>query len=376
MDIILDESKKVEIVVFGYESAAHALCFYGLPEGLLNRIEFISPKTHSEEEVIELVSNSRICFAIIVGLLFRKEYMAFHDRCMDKKIPIYFLTDDNLIELGKESVGFSMYTEALVRSHIEKYSGVMVTSDSMFDYYKKYKIHNNVMRIDINVNKNIIPINETSAVQVKLRIGFIGGNHRKVSFDTHVMPALSTLSYDKKIVLIDRARGVPPIDKKIATGQRVKAVISTIVSKFSISWSKKPYQDQSGGCIEYEYVPVCRFEDFIYEWKKRNVRILVHPYSDSLNACYKTANPLIVAYYIGAVPIVGYEEAFKDLGEEQGIYKARADVGSWISFIQELSVEYQWAEMRRRFVKYCESTFLSNTNNNLLEHLINHHKIN
>lgn len=367
-----------EIIIFGGYSAIHALCFDPLPNHLLERIIYLTPTDLIKYDINSILYNSgckRI--AIVVGNLFYHECVLFVNACLSMDIPLYYMTDNNLIELGREGPTFERYTVSSVRSELRKYTGVLVTSPRLKRYYEDNGIHDNVIYYGIILNERLVRYVWPPHSSGKISIGFMGGSFRLKSFYSHVFPALTQLSKESDISLIDRDRGSQGMPfaiiseyKKTHLFIRAAQFVYRFVFK---SWDRShkdiPYPSANDD-IPKEVVKISRFDEFIRIWQRKNINIIVHPYGESINMPYKTQNTVIVAYLLGAVPIVGLEEAFEELSENDGVLKADKSALDWEGKIKALMAEDYWLLMRERLEIYCRTTFSGERECLILENIL------
>jgi hypothetical protein len=97
------------------------------------------------------------------------------------------------------------------------------------------------------------------------------------------------------------------------------------------------------------------FRQFVRQWRRHGVDLLLHPAGATTNAPYKCPTAVVVAGYLRAVPVVADEPAYDGWGEtegvvrigERGLIEAARGVG-----------DHQWrAEMRGRLAGALELRF-------------------
>jgi hypothetical protein len=121
-----------------------------------------------------------------------------------------------------------------------------------------------------------------------LRIGFIGNEARFISLQEMVLPALATLSQEMDVEFFHRDHPLqrPP-------------------DALRLSISSVPFSPA--------------FDVFLDDWSSLSLDVLVHPPVASDNAPYKSDNVILVAAYLGAVPILSPEPAFSDFRSDRRI---------------------------------------------------------
>ena len=67
------------------------------------------------------------------------------------------------------------------------------------------------------------------------------------------------------------------------------------------------------------------FRQFIRQWRRHGVHILLHPAGHTANAAFKCPTAVLTAGYLGAVPVVADEPAYLGWGEPEGVVRLGDD---------------------------------------------------
>jgi hypothetical protein len=67
------------------------------------------------------------------------------------------------------------------------------------------------------------------------------------------------------------------------------------------------------------------FRQFIQQWRRHRIDILLHPAGVTANAAYKCPTAVLTAGYLGAAPVVADEPAYQDWGEAEGVVRLGGD---------------------------------------------------
>ena len=299
------------ILIYGRIEASVSLYFDGLPPELKARLRFLQPGT--------LVSDMGWLASASLVLVVRDfQHMAVTgalDLLNEIGVPYAWFIDDDLIALSGEVKGFDYYTRPAVEAFLQRATAIVVTSEKLASTYQK--LHQTVIVWPCVYNANLASSNET------LHIGIFGGAFRRGSFQSHVQPA------------INRLRGLRPVHVFAANdisegnpGPRLRLM---------------PFESAYGS--------------FVLRWQRLGLRILVHPYGETVNIANKSLASILSAAYLGAVPVVGHEPAYALVSEENGVLKAQKDSASWHACLLRLADPAQADLLLTRLNDWCQAHF-------------------
>jgi hypothetical protein len=282
-----------------------------------------------------------LCDAVIVsrGLLDSNAERAI-GLCTSTGIDLHYLADDNPILIAKEDAELSRYRLDKVRDVLKPFKGVLATSPRLAEYYRANGLHPNVQlfgpvldRATLGKMRRIV----TEAHPGRLRVGFIGGGFREDDLRGRVYPALRSLSQRTGIELIAREsdglrRNPPPSP---------------------LPWRQIPF--------------ALSYDSFLQTWRSLGIDVLVHPRGQTRNIDYKTDSILVTSLYLGAVPIVCDEAAFRDIGESEGVLKVGEGPGDFAAALERASDPGFRQEMLRRLEIFCGRHFDPAANEQVLQ---------
>jgi glycosyltransferase involved in cell wall biosynthesis len=326
---ILSENNII-LLTDNYITASELLCFDDLPETIRSRILFINPNYWRNE--LFLLAN---CSILIVSRRVDNELATIWvDGARDLSIPIYYYSDDNLVELGN-------YTHLQMKNYMKEYAGILTTSQNLMDEYVKKKLHKNIQYFPISMASRLYDRKDFNTNN-PIRIAFMGGGFREKALKECVIPALNQISQNIpiEVFLPDSVR---PNTSKIDFSGNVKIV-----------YYKR----------DISYYPVINF------LKRRNIDILVHPSVPSQNNKYKTENSLINACMIGAVLVASDEYPYKSSSKEILTSVENLKEG-WVAGLLPL---IQSSEERKNkyhnALEYCRNTYNGKLNEEIITKLL------
>lgn len=214
------------------------------------------------------------------------------------KIPIFYYVDDNFVILNDEIDELKEYTSENLRTWLQGFSGVLVSTPALAEYFLREKIHQKVYAFP-----PVLPEQawfDYPAIPPKpadtFRIGVICGFHRYQHFLDYIQPALERLAREYRLEMV--IVGDLPLHKKDFT-----------VYRYPIDYS---YKLTLGRLMTSE------------------IDVLVHPASFTKNNPYKTLNVLINAWAIGAIPVLGNQPPYENVESEGlGFLCNPNEINSW-----------------------------------------------
>lgn len=333
----LVEPKRPIIGVAGSLEATISLCFDGVRDRFASNLRFVDFRSLAAVQAQHIL----LCDAVIVsrGLLDSNAERAI-GLCTSTGIDLHYLADDNPILIAKEDAELSRYRLDKVRDVLKPFKGVLATSPRLAEYYRANGLHPNVQlfgpvldRATLGKMRRIV----AEAHPGRLRVGFIGGGFREDDLRARVYPALRTLSQRTGIELIAREsdglrRNPPPSP---------------------LPWRQIPF--------------ALSYDSFLQTWRSLGIDVLVHPKGQTLNIDYKTDSILVTSLYLGAVPIVCDEAAFRDIGESEGVLKVGEGPGDFAAALERASDPGFRQEMLRRLEIFCGRHFDPAANEKVLQ---------
>lgn len=250
----------------------------------------------------------------------------YENFCEIMKIPYYYYTDDNFIELHKdykEDAYFKKMNEILKTSRISRFEGVFTATPCLSDYFIENKLHTNVLTLEPSIDLENISKRKTVKSEY-FTIAFMGGGFRNETLKQIVLPALEKLSEKYSIRVIYPEE----IDLKLSDNKKLELV--TIKRERSLDLVLKRYA---------YYEP----------------DILIHPGPDIRNNIYKTFNAFINAVQLGAVLIASDFPPYNVEGLKNKVYCCvKNDSLEWEKALDTLLSDTQSRkEMYACAMEYC-----------------------
>lgn len=328
------------IVVVGYPDATVSLLFDGLPDHLHERLVIVSNIADADCLRSIIVRAAMVCMirhiqpSPVTDEVVRLARLA--------EVPLYYILDDNFPFLAQERTDLAWYTIENLRERLASFAGVMVTSGTLFKYFQEQPIHNTMELWQPILNERLIARTKARAPANRkkgpLRIGCFGGLFRGEHLNEVIVPALRQVSSNIPLVLCLRES-------------------MTIQSS----------------TLNIEYMPFHKnFSDFIDTWHHADIDIIIHPAGTTNNIDYKTKNAVLCSHYIGAVPVLPGEVAYKDIRETDGaiVVQPVDRVERWVAALIRAADPKYRDIMLNRLGEYCLHTFSPEPNTATLEAII------
>ncbi|SDB63040.1 glycosyltransferase [Butyrivibrio sp. INlla16] len=262
--------------------------------------------------------------------------------CKNYNIPCYYYTDDNFCELHTqfpENTEFELLSEQMGSGWLKTFDGVLVSTDSLRDYFIEHKFVNNesIVMFPCVLSDAIKEDNNSNRLKT---IAFLGGKSRAQYFAEHIYKYI----------------------KEIAKNNEVRLICASDDELIQLD----------AGNISVEFFD--RTDDIqvlLNEVAKYKPDILIHFGEEGLNSKYKTVNALWNALCIGAVLVVNNIEPYKTADINDCCYildkeEQLVDIISAIDRDQKICKEkYQNA------LRYCKKEYSFEKADNILLDFIN-----
>lgn len=317
------------LVVTMLHDACTTLCFDHLPQFFHQRIRVVYPGHWLPEEMI---GASAVIFVRNLS-----DFVEWIEYARKLKIPHYYFLDDNLMVLRNEPAYrsvFSSFTDETVRETLKSFSGVLLSSYALMDYFKTKKLHENLLYYP-PVAKRAALYEIAKGCQKKenaMRIAYFGGGHRNQPFKEMVFPAICEFAQHHLVELFIGGMSENSLDPPEA--------LSITYFPFDIS-----------------------YDHALGRFAACEIDILVHPNSNTINNSYKTLNVLINAMAMNAIPILSDDPPYDNLRSEKVALLCSRDSSSWLEAVQVIYDEPETVEIiRRNLEKFCYKHFSGDAN--------------
>ncbi len=261
-------------------------------------------------------------------------------------IPCYYFVDDNFMVLRDEpqfmdAPHAAAYTLDRVRAALRGFSGVWCSTASLIDYFREHRLHD-ALHLYPPVAGPSAPAKSGSDSAV-INVAFFGGEHRREPFMRYVFPALCRLAASRPVTLF-------------AVGIDLEGVAAA------------PQLTVTPVAYNRSYPKALR------DLAARDVDVLVHPSSDTLNNLYKNPHFLINARALGATPIFSDVAPYKALASENVCVLCQNTEDAWFAALNRVAGDAALrSAFRARLATYCEQHFDGSANLRLLEEVLSTH---
>ncbi len=303
------------ILVYGLIEASVSLYFDGLPPSLRRRLRFLRPA----DPVGDL---PHLLAASIVIIVRGFEYF-LEEGTLDlldaMQVPYAWFIDDHLVRLAEDQPGFEYYTAARVGGFMQRCAIVLASTEALAEALGTFG--GNVMTWPCVFDASLLAAAPPQGERLRTA-AVVGGSFRRRALAASVLPALARIDPARRIIVharFDLAHGL--------SDNRLRSVPMTN-----------------------------SFRQFVYRWQKLECQIVLHPAGDAANVPYKSPATLLAALYLGAVPIMADEPAYRDLGEG-GFVLAGDTPKAWEAAINALAEPNRRAAAYARLETWCRQTF-------------------
>jgi glycosyltransferase involved in cell wall biosynthesis len=313
------------ISIFGDLNASNTLYWKCQNSDVMRYLHFIEPVGFSRHENSQLIRSDAVIF--VREFLSARPASAL-ELCREVKIPHYLFLDDNLSVLAGEMAEFKPYHCDNLRIELSTFAGVLVSSRELQSFFLSNELHGVVELVSPVFEESLFvrcrrerlgpaPLSESSFC-----VAFYGGDFRFKSLQENVVPAIKSLGSDVVLMM----RGSP--------------AKTTDIGCFAVEMEFNPY-----------------LWGFFEEWVEYRPQVVVHPRGQTPNINYKSANALLIACYLGAVPVLCDERAYEGIGENEGVIKVAGSVSGWTAALQRVMEPTFRALMLERLELFCRRTF-------------------
>ena len=277
---------------------------------------------------------------IVVRALFELDSVIWFARLAN--VPLYYFVDDNFMLLRKQPGAWSAFVEPYsVRNVIERlraFSGVLVSSPALLDYFADHRLHDRLMLFPPVGWSAPLPRQSSNDAAC---VGFFGGLHLHSVLEDYVLPAIRRVAVVQPLRFV-----VAGVSEPIATSPGL-----TIVHQpYDLSYSRGLRTLAAAG-----------------------VDVLVHPSVPGLaNNAHKNPHALISAHAIGAVPVVSARPPYDDLPESGIALQCEDTIDSWYLTLKRALDPIERRAISDRLGSFCASHFDGGVNRQVIESLVGH----
>ncbi len=318
------------VLVIGRIEASVSLYFDGLPPGGRPRLVFAEAEALLAEPGLLAIADA----AIIVRDLERCDDLGILRMLEAIRLPRAYFLDDNPMVLAEEDRHWRYYKAARLRDRLAGFDAVLASTEPLAEALRA--VHDRVSEFGPVLDAGLV--HRPPEMGGAVRAAIAGGNFRRDASLRDVMPALLEHAAETPgaALLVPNGFGAPP----------------------------------SGSYQTREMPRIGSFPQFVRHWRDESPNMLLHPRGQTRNDRFKTPNALLVALYLGALPIVDAEEpAYAGLGEAEGVLKAMGSDG-WAAAIRRARQPDEAGRLWSALHRGCERLFGSEAQCALLNGLV------
>jgi hypothetical protein len=331
---------RILVVTAGHD-ATTTLCFDRLPRPHRQRVRAIHYGVWYGGLPEEMVGASAVVF---VRALFN--FGEWIDAAVRLGVPHYYFLDDNLMLLkgeGAYAKEYASYTDDHVRRRLRSFSGVLLSSHPLLDYFAERGLHSRLLYYPPIAARLEDHEPWAPGARVGARLGYLGGPHRAAALRDEVLPAIAQLAGRVPLELV--VMGMAPG----ALGSTPGVPVTYLAREVS-------------------------YELALRQIGAKGIDILVHPGTDTLNNRYKTLNVLINADAIGAAPVLSAEKPYDQLVSGEQALLCGHDPASWAAAIERLATDRaERARLVAANARYCQEHFSGAENAAVIEGMLREH---
>ena len=305
------------ILVYGEIDASVSLYFDGVPAPLKAKLRFLCPSTPADDLPHFLASS----LVIVVRSFEHLMENGTVDLLDAMRVPYVWFVDDNFVSLAADQDGFAYYSAERVSEFVLRTCGVLASTEVLAEAMTRFD--RPVLHWPCVFDDSLATTGPRQAVADELTVGVIGGSFRRRDFADHLLPALATEGFRRRIEVHARFDLIHDLD--------------------DIPVIAEPMQSS--------------FRQFVYRWQTFGCDVVAHPRGEAANIPYKSLGTLLAARYLGAVPLVGRDSVHTVLGPSEGVCVASSSSDGWAQYLAELSDPAYRRQLFDNLDVWCRKTF-------------------
>jgi hypothetical protein len=310
------------VSVYGDCNASVSLYFVS-ESPQLRHLRFIEPAGNTWYENSQLATSDAVIF--VREFLSERQSSALRF-CRLAEIPHLYFCDDNFHALRGEDSAWDAYSLDRMRSELTTFRAVLVSSRELRNFFVENVLHASVHVLspvfDESLFEKVRRVREAAHDDDALRISYFGGPFRNAALLRDVFPSLEILPETVRLQVRETRERYP-------------------LTPFSIEFA----------------APILGFSHFLETWSRFRPAVVVHPSGATGNIRYKSDNAVLVACYLGAVPILADEPAYEGIRNADGIEKAGADPAQWHAALVKLLDPREREAAYERLLAFCRRHF-------------------
>lgn len=318
--------------------ASTTLFFGHLAERMAGALQIVR---YGDPQMAEAIASASAL--ILVRGLFEFDAAVWSARALG--VPLYYFVDDNFILLREQPGPWSpyvgRYSAASVRRRLRHFQGVLLSSQTLIDYFTSEKLHRELMLFPPIEWREQLPRHAGRPAGVT--VAFFGGRHLHDLFRRCILPAVRRLAADRPVTVI--AAGV---SEAIAPSPGL-----TVVGQ--------PYD--------------ASYDRGLRQLAAAGVDVFVHPSVPGLmNDRYKNPHALISAKALAAIPVVSNRPPYRDLGLDGVALLCDDSPESWYAGLVQALQPDQASAIAERLTAFCASRYGGLVNREAIARMLSRHQ--
>ena len=311
------------LCVYGPPGASLELLLMGLPEPL-RRLTVHVPQISRDADLAHLVHASAI---VVLREFARPTIDGTFSALGALDVPLYYLTDDHLPTLHAEMPwAFPDATDEMQTRFLALTEGAFGASPALVEAMRPHARSVGLWApvLDEDLVNAALEAAAAAPPSTVTRVGVMGGEFRAADLNHEVLDALRHLSRERPLEVVAR-EGLLALPNGLS-------------------------------CVEISFDT--SFRRFVHRWRRERLTAVVHPAARTANAPYKNANALLVALYLGAVPIVSrHDPAYADLPDGCGALVVGRDAAEWLNALRRAADPDEARTLRDQLRVWCGEAF-------------------
>lgn len=296
---------------------------------------------YNDSQTADVISGASAL--ILVRGLFEFDAAVWSARALG--IPLYYFVDDNFILLREQPGPWSpyvgRYSAASVRRQLRHFQGVLLSSQTLIDYFKSEQLHRELMLFPPVEWREQLPKPPDRSAAVT--VAFFGGRHLHDVFRSGILPAVRRLAAERPVTLI--AAGVS----------------DALAPSPGLTVVGQPYD--------------ASYERGLRRLAEAGIDVFVHPSAPGLlNDRYKNPHALISAKALAAIPVVSNRPPYSDLAPDGVAVLCDDSPESWYAGLVQALQPAEALAIAERLTAFCASRYGGQVNREAIVSMLGRHQ--
>ena len=246
-------------------------------------------------------------------------------------VPAWYFTDDDFAALRAEHAGLAAFQDSTMERLAARCAGVLTTSEHLAQALQQRHPGADVRQWPMALDPSLQCAHGARREEWPrgaLRVGVMGGAFRAPGVHADMLPAL--------LAHAEATAKEPSVELFVR---------EELASAFA--------------GLACHAVPFTRsFRGFVRTWQDLDLDAVLHPAATTANAAGKTPNALLVAHYLGAVPVVSSEPAYAAFTDQHGVLVC-SDTSQWRAALERIADPEEANVLRQRLAGHVADAYPS-----------------